>query len=124
MKEEIKKRWVKALRSDEYRQARSALRIGERFCCLGVLCDLYRKEKNDPRIDWQFNGIDYVFLGSTIYLPERVLKWAKLKHNNDSVFFEGRVPGVYGRPSLAKLNDSNFSFDEIADRIETLVEVY
>ena len=40
MKPEIKQRWVAALRSGHYKQGPSALRRDDRFCCLGVLCDL------------------------------------------------------------------------------------
>ncbi|WP_441235620.1 hypothetical protein [Bradyrhizobium sp. 930_D9_N1_4] len=34
----LKAKWVEALRSGEYKQARNALRDGNRYCCLGVLC--------------------------------------------------------------------------------------
>ena len=40
MKPEIKKQWVQALRSGEYKQGRGQLKQGATFCCLGVLCDL------------------------------------------------------------------------------------
>ena len=44
MKQEIKEKWVSALRSGEYKQGKEGLRIYNEFCCLGVLCDLYIKE--------------------------------------------------------------------------------
>jgi len=58
----LKKRWIKALRSGEYKQARrSLLKIDnkgkESFCCLGVLCN---EELDD---DWvREGGNDYGFL--------------------------------------------------------------
>jgi hypothetical protein len=47
MKEEWKDKWVKALRSGEYKQGRERLRSGNQFCCLGVLADLVIKENPD-----------------------------------------------------------------------------
>ena len=41
MKKELKRRWLKALRSRKYHKVKGCLRYGERgFCCLGVLCDI------------------------------------------------------------------------------------
>lgn len=33
-------RWANALRSGKYFQGRGRLRVGNTFCCLGVLCDI------------------------------------------------------------------------------------
>lgn len=40
MKAELKQAWVAALRSGKYEQGRHQLRTGNRYCCLGVLCDV------------------------------------------------------------------------------------
>lgn len=40
MDKKLKAKWVKALRSGDYQQGEGVLRSGDRFCCLGVLCDL------------------------------------------------------------------------------------
>lgn len=38
---EIKRKWVEALRSEKYTQGQQKLKTpDERFCCLGVLCDI------------------------------------------------------------------------------------
>lgn len=53
MNKTIKKKWVKALRSEKYKQGKEQLRsLDNEFCCLGVLCDitipnLWKKTKND-----------------------------------------------------------------------------
>lgn len=44
MNQEIKEKWVKALRSGKYKQGGGFLRKGDRFCCLGVLCDVVDPE--------------------------------------------------------------------------------
>lgn len=48
MKPEIKKIWIEALRSGKYQQGQGALKEGDSFCCLGVLCDLYDSTGWDP----------------------------------------------------------------------------
>jgi len=40
MQPDLKAEWVAALRSGKYRQAHQALRDGDCYCCLGVLCDV------------------------------------------------------------------------------------
>jgi hypothetical protein len=40
MDAELKKRWVAALRSGEFKQGRGLLRDGDQYCCLGVLCSV------------------------------------------------------------------------------------
>jgi hypothetical protein len=45
MDAELKRKWVEALRSGKYEQASGKLRVGNKFCCLGVLCDLVDPEK-------------------------------------------------------------------------------
>jgi len=37
---ELKSKWLTALRSGEYEQARGDLSRGKGFCCLGVLCQV------------------------------------------------------------------------------------
>lgn len=38
MDAKLKAEWIAALRSGQYKQAREALRDGDGYCCLGVLC--------------------------------------------------------------------------------------
>lgn len=57
MNKEIKKKWVDALRSGEYKQTRGRLRYDDCFCALGVLADLVVKEqkvdeKGEPYYSW------------------------------------------------------------------------
>ena len=44
MKPEIKERWLIALRSGNYQQGKGQLKDGDRYCCLGVLCDIVKDE--------------------------------------------------------------------------------
>lgn len=122
MKPEIKERWLTALRSGEYRQGTGQLRSekdGDLFhCCLGVLCDLFVKEKNDPNIGWK---IDEVFDNITFTnghdsepatLPSSVKEWAEINEDNPLIDVNGM------QDSIAAYNDDGGTFEEIAAIIE------
>ena len=102
----IKGRWVKALRSGEYRQCQNKLHDGLGFCCLGVLCDI------EIDTDWVF--FDYYW---------------KLPNTPNST-----IPTIFGslpcwfrdkcdireldESHLTDMNDDGKAFAEIADWIE------
>lgn len=118
MKRDIKDRWVAALRSKKFKQARGALRRngwgeGESFCCLGVLCELAREEgvverARDGYVD-PFNEYDY----ASGVLPGAVKRWAGIDTQKGYFGNDG-----YNRKSLAKINDDGNDFDVIANLIE------
>lgn len=106
MNSSIKQAWIEALRSGTYNQGSGCLRENDRYCCLGVLTDLYIKEN---KLEWvPGKHGDYFFNGTAGTLPRAVSEWAKLGSDN---------PLVDDR-SLAGWNDSGTSFEEIADLIE------
>lgn len=101
---ELKEKWVKALRSGEYKQGQGELRSGiHHFCCLGVLCDVYDKS------NWEKpDELGYMYLHSTIFLPDEL---------------DDLVP-ISAQHLLAKMNDDDkASFNEIADWIEVHIPV-
>lgn len=111
MKEEIKNKWVAALRSGEYKQGNGRLRDSANgFCCLGVLCDLYSKEKEVP---WTFVNVRFpYFLNENAILPSEVAKWAGTRVKDGS-YGDGETYG------LIYYNDTlNYDFNKIADIIE------
>ena len=74
----IKKLWLEALRSGEYKQGQDKLKRNDNsFCCLGVLCDLHRKETQGK--DWDNSNCYY---GEDNYLPPSVQDWAELFEYN------------------------------------------
>lgn len=110
---------VAALRSGEYKQARGALRVNDRYCCLGVLCDVYRKETGIE--EWvkiptqHMAGTAYQFLDIVGVLPVEVMKWLGWSETNPTVSH----PILGSKHTLAHLNDGHkLSFSEIADVIE------
>jgi hypothetical protein len=61
--------WAKILLNGDYKQAREVLHDGEdRFCCLGVACDLYRRVE----MEGEWRDQDYVIPGDTedLYFPD------------------------------------------------------
>lgn len=124
MNKEIKEKWITALESGEYLKGDNALRVDNTYCCLGVLCDLYRKENN--KVEWKkASGPNIVKLNNVSrcdvfgmggiddswgVLPEIVKNWAELEENN---------PQVYNSKNLATINDRNKTFKEVIEAIKT-----
>ena len=123
--------WVEALRSGDYKQGHGLLRSDDdKFCCLGVACDLFAASHPEVR-GWEiiFN-VSNIFVShtfiinaqkNTALLPRQVCEWLGLAPlveggYNKNVTFLQNTP----RPrSLVDLNDDRlFTFDKIADTIE------
>lgn len=109
---EVKTKWVESLRSGSYTQGENKLFDGKNYCCLGVLCDLYSKEKWDYRHSDIEEKDQWYFNDQSEVLSDDVANWAGLDSNNPTVLNESsRVP-------LAELNDSGYTFQELSNYIE------
>jgi hypothetical protein len=129
MKPEIKALWLDALRSGEYEQGRNKLHTWddegvERFCCLGVLCDLAVQNGVEIPIVEDDDDKMYCYDTEVEFLPEAVMEWSGLWSNDGDYEFEGD-PNAFGtstngsvRGKLSHLNDSGASFSDIANEIE------
>lgn len=116
----IKHQWVEALRSDEYRQGRSHLQEGDRFCCLGVLCDLAVRAGVLPPPTEGLPGImHYGRPGdrNAVALPGSVLLWAGLSAPEPFVRLQEERDGSHVA-CVTLLNDEGESFAVIADLID------
>lgn len=141
MKKDIAQKWVRALRSKKYRQAKGVLKIKKSggpasHCCLGVLCELYQaerikakkpqlpvKEVKAKTVDPAISGKNTVFgfKDSYTHLPPSVRRWAGLQDDVGQFRDDTEIPA--GREkvrcmSLADLNDHGCGFARIADIIE------
>ena len=99
MNGDLKQKWISALRSGEYKQARLCLFNGEGYCCLGVLCKIAGREvpmhSMDPADDVKEKN-EYFWI--------------------DSIIGEGH------RCNLVIKNDEmQRTFAEIADYIEAIL---
>ena len=107
MNQEIKAKWVAALRSGEYKQTREVLKSSAGYCCLGVLCDISMRETGFGLADNRAENHDRQSLGQTIR------DWAGLPYSvGDRVTIAG-----LGRV-LSMHNDDGKTFLQIADAIE------
>jgi hypothetical protein len=126
MNPEIKAQWVAALRSGDYEQGDGILHYipehgGDEFCCLGVLCDIAVKSGVDIRVLDEEEGD--VRFGTVMYdetselLPESVRKWAGLRYENPEIAIVNEYDTV-STSNLADLNDSGYSFADLAGWID------
>lgn len=118
MKKAIKEKWVKALKSGKYKKAKNALRTNKGYCCLGVLCDLYAKEKKQ-KWEARYKSLGYNFQGISGVLPDKVMKWAGLKSSNPFIDFDMKDGLGAMNTNLGEINDrTKTSFKKIAELID------
>lgn len=128
MKQNIMKKWVRALRSGKYKQGTGTLKQynskGQaQHCCLGVLCELYNKEmkKNKKKSlpekvfdnDSDFSHGYSRFGTKKEDLPKEVMNWAGI------ISSIGRFRDAkFNADTLADLNDTGRKFKTISNIIE------
>jgi len=125
MIKEYKDKWLKALRSGKYNQARERLKCEQGFCCLGVLMDTYDSNgwecvnsfaQDDGDVYHKSNKYGYhdaVVEGDELY--GEASQDAELTSDTLSIFGISSEEQVY----LIKMNDRDGNnFNEIADWIE------
>ena len=101
MRADLKKAWIDALRSGDYKQCSNVLHYGSGFCCLGVLLDIEGET-------WIAKANGY------------------FSANNDHGLFQSETRKRLGllfkaETGLAKMNDTGENFSVIADWIEANV---
>ncbi len=124
MNERIKNLWVQALRSGKYTQGHGYLMRDDKFCCLGVLCDLAIKA-GVPGINVTESGdgsgsmsYGYGLARSVVTLPPVVAAWAGVDEGDPQVYVEDATEED-AFPTLSFLNDERgYNFNQIADAIE------
>lgn len=135
MNREVMEKWVAALRSGEYTQGTGDLRLANEdgslsYCCLGVLCELHRKEHNadGSGYHYQWESLPSRLCGShrpvgayanhTDNLPHSVRQWAGISEADPRIHFDSDEPYA-GDHGITYLNDDcGMPFDQIADLIE------
>lgn len=107
MNQEIKTRWIEALRSGNYQQGKDGLFHCGKFCCLGVLTDLYIKEHG---LQWNQDSADlWSFEEEGGVLPRSVQQWSGIDFPN---------PTILGDRATDHNDNYHLSFNEIAALIE------
>ena len=123
------KAWISALRSGEYKQGQGKLKMADKFCCLGVVTDLAVKEGKGK---WRGNRFypntgPFSNYGSGL-LPCNIaclLGWSEAEVRQDwvAIAVDQDVLLLHiavddAAQALDRLNDSGYSFLQIADLIE------
>ena len=106
LKKVFAKRWVDALRSGDYKQGKHYLESDGNYCCLGVACRIQVPSANLSLKSWiryEHDGVSYTVLN----------KMPKLLIGDEENEFVSM---------LARMNDRDVSFNEIANWIEENVE--
>ena len=134
MKQNVMKKWVKALRSGKFKQGQGTLRQFNKkgqaqHCCLGVLCELYnetmkKSKKKTLSEETIYTDADFShgysrFGNKTEDLPKEVMNWAGI--DNSIGAFTNDNP-IHDQYDLANLNDTGRKFKTIANIIEKNVE--
>ena len=103
--------WIQALRSGKYKQGQLVLHnlSNDSYCCLGVACALFAEQLNLTTTHTEY-CVKYDRYSS--YLPDAVAELLQLRDQYGS--------SKKNSTSLVLLNDINkYSFDQIADELET-----
>lgn len=104
MKKKFALEWARALESGKYKQGKFALKKDNKFCCLGVLCNLH-----EGKAEKKASG-DY--FGDSLLFQSKICDYVGFKS------FIGTLPDHKGKfRSLAQLNDLGYSFKKIAKLI-------
>ena len=100
----MKEQLIAALRSGKYQQGQARLCKDGKYCCIGVLCELMEIPKEE--------GIAHTkYAGNAICMPDDYLKQSGLHSHFGS--------SGNGGLDLARLNDKGYTFEQIADIIES-----
>jgi hypothetical protein len=106
--------WVAALRSGLWKQGRNRLRDGDKFCCLGVACDLTGRR-------WRFAGGGAWFANRDTALRDTALPdylRDQLGLKTDMGVYNLTPPYADTSRSLSRDNDDGADFAAIAATIE------
>lgn len=113
--------WVDSLRSGEYKQGHGALHIktdkGDKFCCLGVGCDLYQEHGpgglyTSEGTRWQ-GETTVKYDGQNGFPPPAVASWLGIDQKLMSELADMNDGGYNGERDMPKRK-----FSTIANRIE------
>lgn len=112
------RKWVRALRSGKYKQAKGVLekvsKNGEtRNCCLGVACRVFIQNGGTLHIETVDGKTN--FDGDTEVLPIKVMDWLGLRTTSGDCCLQKGV-------QLVEINDNGTRFTTIANIIESQPE--
>lgn len=102
MQAELKQRWIDALLSGDYTQARGDMKTESGYCCLGVLCDV--------------SGLGY-WEDNAYVIGTNAMRWWPDDDEREMMGLDGE-----DMCRMMSMNDHGKSFPEIAGHIEESVQ--
>jgi hypothetical protein len=109
MNKKIKEKWLIALKSGKYEKGKKYLLDDSKYCCLGVLCDIYATE-HKLNID---NISTLSHNNENEVLCDNVKNWAGLLSRSPGFLNEYKI-----NETLAEINDNSETFKEVIETIE------
>jgi hypothetical protein len=108
---DIKEKWLEALRSGKYKKGKDCLLNDDKYCCLGVLCEIQERPKN------HIHEFKFSFDGNTGSLNTDNSLYETL---NSLGYFNGFKIKIEGKEymTLAYINDESETFDNVIEIIE------
>lgn len=124
MNQDVKNAWIDALASGDYVQGKRRLCKDDKFCCLGVLTDLY--VQSHPDAFWvRENHHGALVLSDETYnttnLPRVVRDWAGLEQTDPFLVSPNHDPYPHlrsGGEPISALNDRGYTFEELIPLIK------
>ena len=132
---EFIKLWCQALRSGEYKQGEGMLCQNNKYCCLGVACDIAEKHKvvdlvrtTTPFGTTAWNDVeDYMPVKLRQFLDMQTIEGAFLTSNGRAFSLDRLNDGIYEEDFTIPVHDgvveyqaeTPLSFEDIARIIET-----
>jgi len=108
---DIKTKWLEALRSGKYQKGECELLNNNKYCCLGVLCEIQERPKKHK------NGFQFSFDGDVGGLDKENPLYKKLNTFGTFKGFKIEIEGIEYM-KLAYVNDNSKTFDEVIEIIE------
>ena len=108
MKRELFNNWIESLRSGKYKQGVLYLKRDNKYCCLGVLCEIAGLQYDEINKMFVYNGDK-----NPSYLPESFAIEIGMNYrgiNINNIFSSDK--------SLSCMDDTGKTFEQIADILE------
>ena len=118
--------WIEALRSGKYEQGVGGLARDNKFCCLGIACEVLgplKGVKKSKVFIIAFGGDEILYNNNSTLLPQMLVDVIGISHAGSTEQGAIIAGGAYrqlaiNHGSLSAMNDNGVSFEVIAQFLE------
>lgn len=117
-------RWVNALKSGKYKQGHATLCFRDKYCCLGVACDISNRSTGLKwGRDYELGGYGYGGSGESAFLRKETIEYFGFKDQIGFSFTGNFCDTQSAIVNLANLNDVyNWSFKKIGNLVGSIIK--